>query len=214
VKPVYKVVNGLEFNSEKHQYRHGGKVRVGLTSLLANYGFGVNRFYTGAGRELGTNLHTLCQFLAEGDLDWDTVDPLNLAQLKNYERFLSDTQFKPEILEVPFYGPEIQVATKPDQVGMMAKWLSLVEIKRGVRLDYHELQTAGQKIILAENGVKVVNRFGLYLGEKNYRLIRHENDAQDAASFHVLARAYHDPEYAARNLTAIEAIKRTYGGTK
>ena len=202
----------LEFDEKTHRYFRGDQERVGLTTLLRSY-FGTSKYYTQRGRELGSALHLACQFLAEDTLDWDTLEPEIVEQAKAYRRFIQETGFFPQILEAPYHSMEIDVATKPDQVGLMMGRLSVVEIKRGAVLKQYELQTAGQKIILKDNDVDVQDRYGLYLKKNGkYSLEKHPNDFQDEDYFRILAKAYHEPDFAEYAKDQIKTIQNIYGG--
>ena len=118
-------------------------------------------------------------------MDWDTVgekkkkdgtcffDEKIIGKVKGYEKFLSETCFKPERLEEIVYSEELELAGTFDQVGLFQGRLSLIDLKNGCFLKFHKLQTALYVIMLRRKGVMVLDRYGLYLKDNGYRLIRY-----------------------------------------
>lgn len=168
-----------------------------VTDFLGSFGFGKNPFYTEFGRDKGTIIHECCFLLSKGRLDWDSVDPRILPKVKGYEKFLLETNFKPERLEEIVYDVELGIAGTYDQVGLFQLRLALIDLKNGAFLPFHKLQTALYVIMLRRKGIMVLDRYGLYLKDYGYRLIRYPDRT--------------DEENALTLLKAAQIIK-SYGG--
>jgi len=69
-----------------------------VTEILRAAGLVDDRWWTEEARDLGTKVHKAAHYLAEGTLDWDTVDPRVASRLASYQIFLDE--MKPEILAI------------------------------------------------------------------------------------------------------------------
>ena len=177
------------YDEKTHIHFSDSKSIPSVTEVLALF-FPPSKFYTESGKDKGTNLHLCCQYLAEKDLDWDTVSQEIIPQARSYERFLKESGFKPTILETPFFDKTIWVCGKPDQIGELGGRLSVIDIKRGSKLQTHKLQTAAYKMILTHNDIPVMDRYALYLSDDKYRIEKHSEQA-DENSFRTLLSAFH-----------------------
>ena len=184
-----KMIGEFVYNEKTREHVAGGKTVPSVTEVLAKF-FPPSQFYTKSGKEKGANLHLCCQFLAENDLDWDSVHPEILPQVRAYQRFLAETLFRPTILEQAFHDNSLWVCGKPDQIGVLGGRLSVIDIKRGSKLQTHKLQTAAYKMILTHNDIPVLDRYALYLSDDKYRLEKHLEQA-DENSFRTLLAALH-----------------------
>lgn len=127
-----------EFIEESHAFCINGKPAPGVTSII-NSCIGVNPFWTKEGREAGKQLHEgvrlTAQYMAEGDLDYDSLDP----HLQAYVKFCQDMQFEPDLSEHPLYHPILLYCGIPDQVQFDRV---VVDFKKGPHLPQHALQLA------------------------------------------------------------------------
>jgi len=178
----------IKLDDDGKQYDLDGVKLQRVTGFLGSFGFGKNPFYTEMGRDKGTIVHECCYLLAQGVLDWDTVDPRILPKVKGYEKFLNDTGFKPERLEEMVYDVDLGIAGTYDQVGTFLGRLSLIDIKNGGFLKFHKLQTALYVIMLRRKGIMILDRYGLYLKDNDYRLIKYP-DREDEENALTLLKA-------------------------
>lgn len=174
-----------------HIYWLGDERIPGFSEIAASY-FPANPFWTESGREEGQHLHQCCALLAEGDLDWGSVDPRVEPRVRGFEKFLRESQFRPamDLVEKPQFQPTMRYACTPDWPGYLGSWAVTIEGKRGAKSPLHRLQTAAQKLALNAGGFKAQKRYGLYLREYDYRLEEH-GDPGDCIRWAALVSGYH-----------------------
>lgn len=137
----------LTFNEDLHEYRQDGFVIPSVTAILADYmkvniggyDYHVNR-HTGQAipssvmeeaAAKGTDIHKCCQFINQGGLDWDALDPLYQKPAKEYERWLS--LYSPKIIgcEVMVYSVRYGFAGTIDIVAEFQGLRWIIDIKTG-----------------------------------------------------------------------------------
>jgi hypothetical protein len=163
-----------------------------VTDVIGFY-FPPNKYYTTAGRDEGTALHVGCHYLSEGDLDWSSVPQAILPRLRQYERFLKDTGFKPVWKEKALYDKDLGIVGTLDAGGELDGRMAVVDYKRGPFLKPVRLQTAGYKGLALASGLYVEDRYSLHLGLDKYDLIKHDDD-EDEEVFKALVAAYYGKE--------------------
>lgn len=124
------------FVSEGHQYFNARGVRVlSVTQILNNVGL-VN--YDGIPQEtldhkaaIGTAAHAACHYFDESDLDMETLDPEVLPYVQAWERFRSETDFVPELIEHRGIATidGIEYGFTLDRIGQFNGHPTLIEIK-------------------------------------------------------------------------------------
>lgn len=116
----------LTFDEPTHTYelRHpDGPVEAlpSVTTILRAVGLinfdGVPEKVLVAARERGRRCHKAAQFLTEGTLDWDTVDPDERGYVEAAGRFLADAQFDVLAQERRLYHAAHRVAGTCDLLG-------------------------------------------------------------------------------------------------
>ena len=65
----------VPFDREKHEYRAGGRQLFGVTTVLKRAGIVDDEWWNEQARDRGSKVHDAIQFLDEGCLDWDKLDP-------------------------------------------------------------------------------------------------------------------------------------------
>ena len=102
-------------------------------------------------RIIGQYVHTATQYLDEGCLDLETVDPELQPYLAAYQRFLEESGFRPQLIEHRLVSSVagILCGGTVDRVGSMNGRLWLIDLKCVDRL-YRgfALQTAGYELLL------------------------------------------------------------------
>lgn len=165
---------GLIFDPVEHRYILDGVTIPNITKVLELTGFVDKTWFKSEHAERGRAVHSACQFLIEGDLDWETVDPAILPRVKAFQEFLNT--YKPELVlaEVPLYS-KLGFAGTPDLVLRMDGINSVWDIKSGKSGLAAKLQTAAQQILIEEMGVKIEKRFALELpANGKYKPVPHE----------------------------------------
>lgn len=180
---------------EEHRYwipaGTGEKRVAGFTEICVDLGvIKTNPFHTEAGRQEGVALHQWNLFLAQGQEPASPPDDRIAGRVLGFRKFLADTGFKFFGGEQPVYDRINQVACTPDLWGGIGNWLWVIDNKRGGKEKTHKLQTACQKLALTANGVKIEKRGSLYLKDGDYRLIEHD-DFADEVRWKAIAGGYH-----------------------
>lgn len=171
-----QVADALVFDEATHRYTVGGKVLPGITSVLKMTGFVDDRWFTQEARDRGTATHRACWFMAEGELDWATVDPEIRPRVEAFGRFLEE--HKPTLLfaEKPLHSDIYRFAGTFDFVfDVPALGICIIEVKTGAAGLAAMLQTAGQKVLIEERmGFKGIKRFAFELtAEGRYKFVPH-----------------------------------------
>jgi hypothetical protein len=161
----------LEFDPTTHTYRWNGTVVPSNTQILKERGFIDDKWFTEESRARGQAVHAATHYLDEGDLDWETVDPVALPYVRAYQKFCDDVGFVSELVEVPLYNPTYQYATTLDRTGWITKPKDkkvLIDFKTGQVSPWVGLQLAGQNLCLKTR----LPRYALQLNkDETYRLI-------------------------------------------
>lgn len=139
----------LQFIEEGHIYKLGDMVLPSNTQLLKGAGLIDDRFYTDAGRERGTGVHTACWYLDEGDLDWETVPAEWVPYVEAFGQFKAQTGFKTDFNELAVWS-KAGFATRLDMMGILNGRRALIDIKTGQVQKWVGLQLAGQQIAVNE----------------------------------------------------------------
>lgn len=151
----------------------------GITSVLRLTGFTNDEWFTQESRDRGTAVHRACWFLAEGDLDWGTVDPMIRPRVEAFGRFLDE--HKPVLLaaETPLHSPTYNFAGTPDFIfeAPTLGGTAIIEVKTGKSGLPAKLQTAAQKVLIEERmGLNGALRFGFELtAEGRYKFVPHRD---------------------------------------
>jgi len=164
----------FEFVPKDHSYRLNGITIPGLTRTLELTGFVDKQWFTEESRVRGTQVHKACWFLAEGDLDWNTVKPEHLPRVKRFAEFLDEVRPQLVLAETPLYSAAYNFAGTPDFVFLVNGVYWIVDVKTGRAGLAAALQTAGQKVLVEERmpQVRGARRFALELpAEGKYRLV-------------------------------------------
>lgn len=149
-----------------------------------------NPFYTVAGRERGVAVHQWGSFLARGGVAAAPPDERISARVDRVKEFLSRSGFKMVGTEVPLYDPALNFCCTEDLYGYIGHFSCVIDLKTGGKMKVAMLQTAAQKIALSANGFRAQKRFGLYVRDKNYRLVEHA-DFRDEMKFRAIIIGYH-----------------------
>lgn len=178
-----------------HHYWLGKQRVYGFTEIATDLGIiKPNPFHTEFGRDRGTAVHDWLAFIAEGNEPENEPDERIAGYVAAIRKFLAESGFKCVGAEKPLYEPVLRYGVKPDLWGHLGAFSCVIEAKRGAKLPYHFLQTAAQKIALAANGFNAQRRYGLYLSDGDYRLVPHENRA-DEGNWKNIVAAFHSKRF-------------------
>jgi hypothetical protein len=145
------------------------KILWSITGSLKQSGIVKTDYYTREGMIRGSYVHSACHYLDESDLDWSALEnhPYNIiGYVRAWEAFKRDWNFKPRLIELPMYEPNLMMSGIPDREGLILDGEpAIVEIKSGSMKFWTAFQTAGQDLLLQAWDAKPVyrRRFGVAL---------------------------------------------------
>lgn len=142
-----------------------------VTSLLRAGGLVDTAWFTEDARARGSALHLATQYLDEGVLDWDSVDPLIVRRLAQYSRFLDEV--KPTILaiEEEVVNEALNYHGHLDRRLIINGAEGVLDIKGPAVLPWQGVQTA----LYAACFPRPMKRWGLHLSDERYQLIPHRD---------------------------------------
>ncbi len=156
----------FRFDPVEHKYYLDDRELTSPTQLLKAEGVINTEWYTEEGRDNGTRRHLIFHLDDIDDLVEESVDPVDLPYLETYRRFKRENQFVLIDSETPVFNATYMIACTPDKYCELNGKKALVEIKTGNLEPWTALQTAFQSLCIPEP----VERYGLKIDERNYRL--------------------------------------------
>jgi hypothetical protein len=119
----------------------------------------------------GSAVHLACRYLDEGDLDWESLDPLVVRRVRQYQQFLEAV--RPEILaiEEEVENVALQYAGRLDRRVRINSAEGIYDIKGIFQHPSHALQLSGY----AGCFDRPMRRWNLYLDDEKYRLVEHKD---------------------------------------
>ncbi|MEO5360592.1 MAG: PD-(D/E)XK nuclease family protein [Nitrospirota bacterium] len=183
----------LLFDKTDHTYTTpDGVVLPSVTQILKELGFYPHsEFYTNESRQRGVDVHLACQYYDENDLDETTLRDEIRPYVEAYKRFRTESGFEPQLVEYRLYSKTYGYAGTMDRVGMLTSKTTIIDLKTGQPQCADALQTAAYAYAYTEmTGVKVMERYGLYLKDTgSYRLQNHK-ERSDLQIFLAAASLY------------------------
>lgn len=152
-------MDDLIFNAEKHEYRVGERVIPSVTQALSLID---DRPKDPWYLQRGTFVHLACELFDKGELDEESLDPAIVPYLISYKTFLTETGFKPQLIEARRFHSRYFYAGTMDRIGDIRKKSVLIDIKSGAPASVDELQLAGYWELIREE-IQVCQCFDLYL---------------------------------------------------
>lgn len=147
-------------------------------------------FYTPEGRAEGISLHHWFNFLSQGKVPLHKPDRRIAGRVDGIKKFLYESGFVRYGGETPLYCSSLNYCVTPDGWGKIATRYCLVELKRNTVEKTHKLQTAAQKIALAEIDFRADDRYALYLRDGDYSLKLHD-DPGDEHRWRAIVNGFH-----------------------
>lgn len=164
----------VRFDPIKHEYWSGDKKYISITQLLKHFGMtpDYDAFGNNTARDFGSAAHAACALL-----DKDNLGEYDVAMkpwINGYCKFLG--AYNPEwtSIEDPFISFVWGFGGTPDRFGMIRNRTAIVELKFGSPDESHEIQTAGQQVLIEEYySTRVQDRYSLYITPNNFKLKLH-----------------------------------------
>jgi hypothetical protein len=146
----------FRFDPDRHLYLVQGRLVPSVTQVLHVAGLSAD-YATVAPevlkrkRVIGEYVHKATQFMDEGCLDLETIDPEIQPYLAAYQRFVDESGFRPRLIEHRVVGNinGMLCGGTVDREGTMAGKLWIIDLKCIERLyPSFALQTAGYELLL------------------------------------------------------------------
>jgi len=150
----------FKYDDPTHTYTLGSSTLPSVTTILKPAG---PIFWKPHHAVRGRDVHELCRFLDEDDLDPASVDPAYEGYLESYRKLLA--AFRPawSLIEKPDYHRALLYAGTLDRFGIVKGERTLCDIKSGVRQPSHARQTAAYAMILEPGDYLKIRRCCWYL---------------------------------------------------
>lgn len=139
----------LTFDPVQHTYCIDGRPVPSVTQVLKDVGLIDTSWFTEEARLRGTYVHLATQYLDEGDLADESVNPLYRGYVQAYQRFLDTALPAWDRIEHRVCDPVLGYAGTFDRVGVLQGRRWLVDIKTG-EFSTAGLQTAAYRRCLPE----------------------------------------------------------------
>lgn len=144
------------FDAERHLYLVQGTPVPSVTQVLHSAGLSADYSMVAPEvldrkRIIGEYVHKATQYLDEGCLDLETVDPEIQGYLAAYEKFIRESGFRPQLVEHRLVSRinGVLCGGTIDRAGSMAGKLWIIDLKCIERLyPAFALQTAGYELLL------------------------------------------------------------------
>lgn len=182
------------FNELGHVYQLDGKTIPSVTQVLELAGLsdvsGIPAHILARASAIGTAVHEATQFLDEGDLAPDSLDPLIAGYVVAYQRFKEEVKPDIELVEHrTITSTPIRYGMCVDRVYKLDGRLIVADLKTSSKVQPHwALQTAAYAVGLRMNDA---DRWVIHLAKDGtYRVVKHENLADSFVWSSALTVAY------------------------
>ena len=176
---------GLTYSEDKHEYKVDGLVIPSVTQIINNI-FPISDFISKETLEqaadFGRKVHKATELYDEDKLDIDNLHPSLLPYLNGWIKFKKDFGFQILEIEQKYFHTLYKFAGKIDRVGIIRKDKILSDIKSGIKIKTHALQTAAYGLLYNQGKSKseqIKKRMSVYLEENDYKIISHENKTDE-----------------------------------
>ena len=201
----FQQMRKFTFDNDTHTYYLGEKKLLSSTEILKVCDVVDDRFYNEEARARGTAVHACCHYLAEKELDWNSIEKVNHSfelkygknphieeYVKAYEKFLNESGYlsRKLICEKPIYHATLEYGTIPDQVDQDDPEKLIIELKSGSMQDWTRYQTALQAMALSPDDYYSYRRIGVELRKNGTYRTEEFDDPDDfdlALSFYNVA---------------------------
>jgi hypothetical protein len=171
---------------ENHVYWVDGRRKVGVSEVLDYHGL-IPQFAKDDNAALrGTLVHKGCHLMAQGKLDFASIDMRIMGKVLAYARFLEETRFIPEELEAMHHQEDLDYCGTVDAIGEHRKLgRFLYDIKTGSALKYHRLQVAAYSGFYTERPGRPLplRRATLFLRDDETYSLKFHDDPADWANW-------------------------------
>lgn len=149
----------FRFDPIERRYSLGSVCIPSVTQILDRVGLISDFTKNGAAAERGTLIHLACKYLAQGILDWSSIDPTIFGFVCSYAKFLEQVGWKILAVEQSLYDPEYLFAGTCDI--LFSDYLA--DLKSGSPAKWHAIQTAAYQRLVQKAGATARKRVTIYL---------------------------------------------------
>lgn len=140
----------FRFIEEGHDYRLKEARLWSPSGVFVQVGYVDRTYYKPEHLYRGTYVHWCTRLSDQGELDWADVAGEFIGYLEAYEDFKAVWKFKPRLIEVPIYNPDLNYGVTPDREGIILDGdAAIVELKTGQMPWWTAIQTASQDLAVA-----------------------------------------------------------------
>lgn len=173
----------FEFDKTTHTFKLNGIKIPSVTQILDSAGFNegikfIPKDVLDAASDLGTKVHRTTEMYDKNILDVDSLHPVLRNYLTQWIKFRKDFDFVPSEIELIKYHSLYKYAGIIDRIGASRGKLTLIDIKSGIYVKSHEIQTAGYEILYNENlspKDHIKQRLLVYISEDSYKVEINKN---------------------------------------
>lgn len=142
-----------------------------VTDILARAGLIDTQWFKEYDLSRGSAVHAATHFLDQGDLSWESVDPVIVGRLRSYQRFLDEV--KPIILAIEegVENTALRYCGTLDRRVMLRGREAVIDIKGPSRAAWQGIQVA----MYAACFPRPLARYSLHLSDERYQLIEHKD---------------------------------------
>lgn len=180
----------LTYDDGCHLYKLDGLEIPSVTQILKEAGLSsfdnVPEHLIQESRITGKHVHKATELADLDMLDRDSLDPLYLAYLEQWEKFKLDYSFKVRWCELEIYHPILKYAGRIDRIGdidINGKTIrAVVDIKTGIKTKEVAIQLAGYSMLFnygLDKKSEVKIRVAVYLKPDGYKVETYTNKTDE-----------------------------------
>lgn len=152
------------FDGASHLYTIDDEEVISVTQALVETGCVNTKWFTEWARHRGSRVHKALEFMIEGTLDLNSIDPRIQGYLDAYVRYVEDTGFLCSEVERRVWSLPLRCGGTLDQLGDLRGKTVILDTKTGVVGPATGLQLTGYAdLYRQETGIMVDTLIGLQL---------------------------------------------------
>lgn len=191
----------FHFDPIEHRYTLDGRALPSVTQILTpikpDFSM-VSSDVLERKRQLGQAVHKACELHDDGDLDEDATDPLVMAYVRGWQKFMADTGAVVLENERQLYHPALAFAGTLDRalsvniVGVSEQWIVDIKTVHPQPVPAFGVQTAGYDLLRQADGRKAADvRASVHLLDDGTYRLKQYNDPNDHIVFRALLSLAH-----------------------
>lgn len=179
----------FRFDPSDHSYYLGDRRLIGVSEAIQTAGLKdfsrIDPTVLERAQQRGTAVHSACQYLDEGDLDWATVSPEIEPYVRAWERFKKETGVELLEIETPGYDATLGFAGTPDRIVRFGPMSGTIDLKTYKPNDVTGIQLSAYSILRfgLQPSLNAAKRWGLWLKDDGKYQLTEFTDRGDEAVF-------------------------------